>query len=133
MGREYDMTQTGLSLGIDIGSTTAKAVLVEDGRILYEKYQRHFSQVRQKTLELLEEGEELSLCRHLETRRELYILNDYLRQGPGGLECEDSTDYRLPVSPGDLLTVVRKTRHGFLCKKEGVTGWYYGRLSDIME
>ena len=50
------MTHTGLSLGIDIGSTTAKAVLVEDGRILYEKYQRHFSQVRQKTLELLEEA-----------------------------------------------------------------------------
>ena len=84
-------------------------------------------------LELLEEGEELSLCRHLETGREMYILNDYLRQGPAGLWCEDSTDYRLPVSPGDLLTVVRKTRHGFLCKKEGVTGWYYGRLSDIME
>lgn len=83
-------------------------------------------------LELLEAGEELSLCRHLETGRELFILNDYLRQGPGGLECEDSTDYRLPVSPGDLLTVVRKTSGGFLCKKEGVTGWYYGRLSDIM-
>ena len=82
---------------------------------------------------LLEEGEEFSLCRHLETGRELYILNEYLRQGPNGLECEDSTDYRLPVSPGDLLTVVRKTKRGFLCKKEGITGWYYGRLSDIME
>ena len=44
---------TRLSIGIDIGSTTAKIVVVEDGRILYEKYQRHFSQVRQKTLELL--------------------------------------------------------------------------------
>ena len=33
-----------LTLGIDIGSTTAKVVLVEDGQILYEKYQRHFSQ-----------------------------------------------------------------------------------------
>lgn len=83
-------------------------------------------------LELLEQGEELSLCRHKETGRELYILNSYLRQGPKGLECEDSTDYRLPVSPGDLLTVVRKTKDGFLCKKEGVTGWYYGRLSAIM-
>ena len=40
---------TGLSLGIDIGSTTAKVVLVEDGKILYQNYQRHFSQVRQKT------------------------------------------------------------------------------------
>lgn len=84
-------------------------------------------------LELLEEGEELSLCRHLETGRELYILNEYLRRDGSGLWCEDSTDYRLSVSPGDLLTVVRKTKSGFLCKKEGVTGWYYGRLSAIME
>ena len=45
-----------LTLGIDIGSTTAKIVVVEDGSVLYEKYQRHFSQVRQKTLELLEEA-----------------------------------------------------------------------------
>ena len=84
-------------------------------------------------LKLLEEGEELSLCRHLETGRELYILNEYLRRDGTGLWCEDSTDYRLSVSPGDLLTVVRKTKGGFLCKKEGVTGWYYGRLSAIME
>ncbi len=41
------------SLGIDIGSTTAKLVLRQDGQILYEKYERHFSQVRQKTLEML--------------------------------------------------------------------------------
>ena len=43
-----------LTLGIDIGSTTAKIVVVDKGTILFEKYQRHFSQVRQKTLELLE-------------------------------------------------------------------------------
>lgn len=84
-------------------------------------------------LELLEKGGELSLCRHRETGRKLYILNEFLRQGPRGLECEDSTDYRLNVSPGDVLTVVRKTSAGFLCKKDGVTGWYYGRLSDIMK
>lgn len=81
-------------------------------------------------LELLEPGEELSLCRHLETGRTLYILNDYLRSGASGLECEDSTDYRLPVVPGDCLTVVRRTKHAALCKKDGVTGWYYGRLSE---
>ncbi len=43
-----------LTLGIDIGSTTAKVVLARDGEILYECYERHFSQVRQKTLEILE-------------------------------------------------------------------------------
>lgn len=83
-------------------------------------------------LELLEPGEELSLCRHLETGRELWILNAYLRQGPQGLWCEDSTDYRLPVTPGDRLTVVWQTKHGYLCKKDGVTGWYFGRITDIL-
>ena len=83
-------------------------------------------------VEVLEEGEELSLCRHLETGRTLYILNRYLRMGPDGLWCEDSTDYRLPVAPGDKLTLVARTKTVFLCKKDGVTGWYYGRLSGII-
>ena len=48
-----------LALGIDIGSTTAKVVLTENGRVLYEKYERHLSQVRQKTLELLQEMQDL--------------------------------------------------------------------------
>ena len=81
-------------------------------------------------LELLKEGEELSLCRHLETGREMYILNAYLRRDPErGLWCEDSTDYRLPVEAGDVLTVVRRIKTGALCKKDGVTGWYFGRLT----
>ena len=84
-------------------------------------------------LELLEEGEELSLCRHLETGRELPILNYYLRRDDKGLWCEDSTDYALPVTPGDILTLVYSTKQGHLCKKDGVTGWYYGRLSGHTE
>lgn len=43
------------SLGIDIGSTTVKTVLMGDGAVLYEKYERHMSQVRTKTLAMLEE------------------------------------------------------------------------------
>ena len=42
-------------LGIDIGSTTAKIVLTRDGETVYQKYERHFSRVREKTEELLEE------------------------------------------------------------------------------
>ena len=44
---------SGSSLGIDIGSTTAKIVLVRRGKVVYEKYERHLSQVREKTLELI--------------------------------------------------------------------------------
>ena len=81
-------------------------------------------------LELLREGEELSWCRHLESGRELYILNSYLCRTGGRLWCEDSTDYRLPVEPGDQLSLVARTRQGCLMKKNGVTGWYFGRLSE---
>lgn len=79
-------------------------------------------------LELLESGEELSLCRHLETGRVLPILNHYLQHKPEGLFCEDSTDYQLPVSPGDTLSLVFVTAQGCLCKKDGCTGWYHGRF-----
>lgn len=78
-------------------------------------------------LEVLERGEELSRCRHLESGRELDVLNEYLRFGPDGVTCEDSTDYRLPVTRGDALGVVRTTHRGILCKKDGVTGWYFGK------
>ncbi len=46
---------TGLLLGIDIGSTTAKVVLVENEKIIYSKYERHYSKVREKTAEMLTE------------------------------------------------------------------------------
>ena len=42
-----------LLLGIDVGSTTAKIVLLEDEKIIYSKYERHFSRVREKCAELL--------------------------------------------------------------------------------
>ena len=43
-------------VGIDIGSTTAKVVVVKCGEIVYERYERHLSQVRSKTLELLRDA-----------------------------------------------------------------------------
>ena len=50
---------SALCLGIDIGSTTAKVVLREGDKILFEKYERHFSEVREKTAELLREVEKI--------------------------------------------------------------------------
>ena len=42
-------------LGIDIGSTTAKLVLMDSGKIVYQQYRRHLSRVRQTTLEMIKE------------------------------------------------------------------------------
>ncbi len=47
------------AIGIDIGSTTAKLVVFCDGNLVYSCYERHFSQVRPKTLELLMRVREL--------------------------------------------------------------------------
>ena len=38
----------GYRLGLDIGSTTIKIVLIDDNdQILFERYRRHFSDVRE--------------------------------------------------------------------------------------
>ena len=52
-------TQNNMLLGIDIGSTTAKLAVIDDGELVYSRYERHFSQVRQKTLEMIEDISEL--------------------------------------------------------------------------
>ncbi len=81
-------------------------------------------------VEVLAWGEELSRCRHLETGRELEVLTDYLSVRNGEVWCQVSTDYRLPVAPGEELRVVRRLSDRALVKKNGVIGWYFGRLDE---
>ena len=41
-------------IGIDIGSTTVKVVVLdEENQLLFRSYERHFSKVREKTCEIL--------------------------------------------------------------------------------
>ncbi len=47
-----------VSLGIDIGSTTVKLVAVQAGEIIYKRYERHFSKVREKACEMLRDARE---------------------------------------------------------------------------
>ena len=42
-----------VNVGIDIGSTTVKIVVVRDGEIIHKPYERHFSKVREKAVELV--------------------------------------------------------------------------------
>lgn len=46
MGKIYD-------LGIDVGSTTVKTVILDEGEFIYNKYERHFSKVRETVAEQL--------------------------------------------------------------------------------
>ncbi len=80
-------------------------------------------------VEKLAEEEDCVLIRHPATGRELWLPRDFVTVWRDGkTHTEDATDYRLPVSPGDQLALVRQTRRGFLVKKDGITGWYYGRI-----
>ncbi|NCB62558.1 MAG: serine/threonine protein phosphatase [Clostridia bacterium] len=82
-------------------------------------------------VEILERGEEFSLCRHKSTGRTLWVLTRYLFQWGETDCCEDATDYRLGTEPGDALSVVEETSKGYLAKKDGQLGWYRGRLQSV--
>lgn len=83
-------------------------------------------------VEVLREEGDCTLCRHISSGRELWILSDYLypRRADGYIHCEDSTDYCLPVTAGDTLSLVRRCSRGCLVKKAGVTGWYMGPVEE---
>ena len=83
-------------------------------------------------IEVLREDGDCVWCRHISTGQELWILKEYLRprRADGHIHCEDSTNYLLPVSPGDRLSVVRRCEKGLLAKKGGVTGWYLGKIEE---
>ena len=53
------MASNNYTLGIDIGSTTAKLALICDGKIVYSKYQRHRSRIISTTLDMLREMKEI--------------------------------------------------------------------------
>lgn len=48
------ISKENIIFGIDVGSTTAKIVVLKDGEVIYDAYERHFSQVRQKILEIVQ-------------------------------------------------------------------------------
>ena len=47
------------NLGVDVGSTTVKTVILDENQIVYTKYERHFSKVRETVAEQLKHIKEL--------------------------------------------------------------------------
>ncbi|MBQ7044266.1 MAG: metallophosphoesterase [Clostridia bacterium] len=79
-----------------------------------------------KEIRILEKGEEFSYIEHIKSGRKLQIPNTYLRNEN---ECFDYTDYVLPVSKDDRLSIISKNSKGCIAKKDGVIGWYFGKYS----
>ena len=79
---------------------------------------------------VLERGEEFSRCRHVRTGYELDILTKYLFSDGEYTDCNDCTDYVLPLKKGDPVGVVEVTSRGYFVKHNGVSGWYFGALAE---
>ena len=79
-------------------------------------------------VEILRRGAEFSHVRHVRTGYEMDILTKNLYGESGVVKCNDSTDYVLPLEPGDEVSVVETTSRGYLVKHNGVSGWYFGEL-----
>ena len=79
-------------------------------------------------VQVLRRGEEFSRCRHVRTGYEMDILTKYLFTDNEVTDCNDCTDYILPVKAGDRLRIVEETSRGVFCKRGGVSGWYFGGL-----
>ena len=79
-------------------------------------------------VQVLERGKEFSHCRHIRTGYEMDILTKYLFTEEEYTNCNDCTDYILPINAGDELRIVEETSRGFFVKRKGVSGWYFGRL-----
>ena len=80
------------------------------------------------SVQVLQRGEEFSRCRHRRTGYEMDILTKYLFTDNPITDCNDCTDYVLPLRAGDRVRVVEECSRGYFVKHKGVSGWYYGRL-----
>ena len=76
-------------------------------------------------VELISSGEEMSMvCYH---HRPMEVPTQYIFDHNGVLSCSDTTDYVLEVSPGDQLFLILQLSKGCYVKKNGISGWYFGR------
>lgn len=71
---------------------------------------------------------DFAYCRHESSNSNFWIPKSFLSERDGIWRTEDVTDYQLKVTYEDVVSVVEDTSRGYLVKKDGITGWYYGML-----
>lgn len=72
---------------------------------------------------------------HIESGRVFWLPTDYIwdqsKLSVGEIaEASSCTDHRLEINAGDEISVIRKTNRGILAKKNGIVGWYYGKIKN---
>lgn len=70
-----------------------------------------------------------TLVEHLRTGRKLWVPTDDLYAND--TQCGDVADDHLLVALGDTLSLIKTTDRGHIVKRNGVMGWYVGRIELI--
>ncbi len=83
-------------------------------------------------VQILDEADGFCRVRHIRTG---YVMEnvpaDHILTREGDrATVNDVTDYRLPLHAGDVISVVRVTSRGIMCKRDGISGWYDGELEE---
>lgn len=118
------------------------ALIIEDGKFAYEtvdsmpkvsvkKAQKGSEQSIQimlmdNEIQLIEEGEVFTYCKHVSTQYELWIPNNKIyTDGKNVLRCGDVTDYFVEAGVGDMVSVIERVGNRSLVKKDGILGWIF--------
>ncbi|MBQ6105626.1 MAG: metallophosphoesterase [Lachnospiraceae bacterium] len=72
--------------------------------------------------------DDFTYCKQDKTDRNFWIPTSFLTKKDGVTYSDDITDYQIPVTLGDVVSVIAATSRGYLIKKDGITGWYYGMM-----
>lgn len=80
---------------------------------------------------VLRKEKEVAYCEHCTTGNKMWVPNTYLRQEKDDWHVEDITNYQLPLTFGDIVSVTEETNRGYIVKKNGICGWYYGMLEYV--
>jgi len=82
-------------------------------------------------VKIIQEQDDMAYCRQDKTGECFWIPKVMLTMNGEHIVSEDVTDYQLRLTAGDIVSIVLKTTRGYLVKKDGVIGWYFGMLENI--
>lgn len=81
-------------------------------------------------IEVVESGEQITKILHKPSGRIMSVPSRHIfdSQNYGGKRCDDFSDYRFGVLPGEKLSFIEDTPFGARVKKNGIVSLYSGRL-----
>lgn len=115
-------------MGYD-GAPQVEALEGQEGRAAKVHIQYFESQV-----ELLSQDGDMGEWKHLSSGKTFSgPVKWTYHDDEGRLHYSDYADTVLSVVPGDRLNVILQTEAGYCCKKDGLVGWYQGKVQPVKE